>query len=114
MISIAQFLISAFAFLMIFAAAGTAIVDKANPKFLRVCMELEYILGAIVGSTSAFYPSFSIQVLKRDIYKPVCMTIALGFMVTSMSSSRFFLTEQEIRSIQAVVNAAACLYLVWA
>ena len=114
MTSIVQFLINVFAFVLIFAAAGTAIVDKTNPEFLRVCMDLEYVLAAIVGSTGVFYPSFPILVLKRDIYKPVCMTIVLGFMVASMSLSKFFLTERKIRLIQAVANAAACLYLVWA
>ena len=88
--------------------------EQPDAKFLRVCMDPEYILGAIVGSIGVFYPSFSILIWKRDIYKPVCMTIVLGFTVTSMYSTKFFLIEQGIRWIQAFVNAAAALYLAWA
>ena len=113
-VSITQFFVLVAAFLLTAAAAAKAFRAKPDAKFLLVSMDLEFILGRIVGANGVLYPSFPILIRKRDIYKPVCLTIVLGFMVTSMSLSKLLLTEQIIRFIQALVNAAACVYLAYA
>jgi hypothetical protein len=48
-----------FALFVFFFACGTAHHDKSTSMLLHGCMELEYILGAIVGVTDVFYPSLS-------------------------------------------------------
>jgi hypothetical protein len=48
-----------FALFVFFFACGTTHHDNSTSILLYGCMELKYILGAIVGVTGVFYPSFS-------------------------------------------------------
>ena len=95
------------------AAVATAHSDKANWIPIKLCIEVEYFLGIIVGLTGLSKASFSMLIpfSNVDFNKVLCVTMIFGFPFTSSSITRMIMSEVNIRFIQAVVNFTTAIYL---
>lgn len=104
-----------FAICVSIAAVGTARSDKTKWMPVQLCIELEYVLGIIVGLTSLYWTSFSILIpfVNVDFHNVLCVVMIFGFPLTSSSITRMIISEKNIRFIQAAVNFTAAIYLLF-
>jgi hypothetical protein len=100
-----------FPLMMIVFTGGTAHHDKATSMQLYICMELEFILSGLVGLSGLFCKQFSMPFLHTDMNKLLCVTTTVGFLLTSMATTKLLLIELHIRWLQTGVNAVAFAYL---
>jgi hypothetical protein len=105
--------VCAFSLGLFFATAGTAHADHMKWIPIKLCIELEYLLGIIVGLTGQLKAAFSMKVpfFNVDLNKTLCVLMIFGFPLTSSSITRMFISEECIRVIQAAVNLIAFTYL---
>ena len=102
-----------FAGCLFIAALVTAQSEKTKWMPVKLCIELEYVLGIIVSLTGLFWTSFSMLIpfFNVDFHNVLCVIMILGLPLTSSSITRMLISEENIRFIQAAVNFTAFVYL---